>query len=71
MAHFRPIQSPIGLRARSLHGRPTGAVEQAKLDARAVDYSTHNPAEGINLAHQMTFGNSPDRGIAGHLAYHI
>ena len=51
MAHLRAIESPVGLGTRRLNGWASGAIEQAKLDACAVDDAAHDAAEGVDLPH--------------------
>ena len=52
-------------------GRPDGgaarSVEQAKLDADGVGDLSHDAAEGVDFADEMSFGDAADGGIAGHL----
>ena len=52
-------------------GRPDGGsargVQQAKLNADCVGDFAHDAAEGIDFADQMSFGDSADGGVAGHL----
>jgi hypothetical protein len=62
-SHLAAIQRSIGLRARRLHCRSPRAIEQAKLNPCAIDYPTHYSSQGIDLAHQVTFGDSPIAGL--------
>jgi hypothetical protein len=41
------------------------------LNARAICGLSHYTAEGINLPNEVTFTNTPNRRIAGHLAKRI
>lgn len=45
-----------------------GCVEEAELDAGFVDGFGHFAAEGVQLADEVTFAESTDGGVAGHLA---
>ena len=62
------IELSIGLGARTADRRSLAAVEHAELDAGAVDRPAHDAVEGVDLAHQMSLGETADRGVAGHLA---
>ena len=42
-------------------------IEQPELNSSAVDNATHDAAERVDFSDQMSFRNSPDRGIARHL----
>ena len=66
--HGPPVQLAVGLGARSLYGRPLGAVEQAELDAGGVGNAAHQAVEGIDLAHQVALAEPANSGIARHLA---
>jgi hypothetical protein len=61
------VQHPIGLGSGGTHGRPFGAVQDAKLDARFVSGQGHGPAEGIDFLDQMPFADAADAGVATHL----
>jgi hypothetical protein len=39
------------------------------LNSRGIDRLAHQPTQRINLAHYLTFGDTPDGRIAGHLAH--
>jgi hypothetical protein len=65
--HLGPVDSPIRLRARRLNGGTTATVEQAELNASPIGDETHHSTERIDLAHEMSFRDSSDRRIAGHL----
>jgi hypothetical protein len=64
--HGPPIKLPVGLRPRAAHGWTLAPVEQPKLDPCIIGNPPHQPIERIDLAHQMTFAQAPDGGIAGH-----
>jgi hypothetical protein len=44
VAHLRSVENPVGLRTRRLDGQTSGAIEQPKLNARAVNDAAHNTA---------------------------
>ena len=66
--HGAAVELAVGLGARPLHGRPLAAVENAELDAGAVDHPAHDAVEGIDLAHEMPLAEPADRRVARHLA---
>ena len=69
--HFCSIQSSVSLRAWSLYGWTARAIQQSKLNAGAINYAAHDPAQRVNLAHDVTFPDTANCGIAGHLADQI
>src|SRR5215813_3638089 len=69
--HFSAVQRAVSLRPRSPNGRASGSIQESKLDSGAINDTTHDSAERINLAHQMAFADPPDCRIAGHLSYQI
>jgi hypothetical protein len=62
------IQGPISLDARPLDGTSLTAVEHPSVDGRTVGGAGHESVKDIEFAHQMTFADAPNRGIATHLA---
>ena len=48
-------------------GRTAAGVQQSELDAGRVNHLAHDPAERVNLAHEMPLGDPADRRVAGHL----
>ncbi len=62
------VERPIALGAGPPHGRPAGAVQDLELDAGAVGERPHEPAQGVDLAHELPLGEPADRGIARHAA---
>src|SRR5207249_113431 len=71
VTHLEPIKRSICLRPRRTHGGPARSIQKAKLYTGAIDDAAHNSSECVNLADQMTFSDSADGGIAGHLPYKI
>ena len=67
LAHVETIGLLVALRAWRPDGRAARSVEQAKLDADSVGDFTHDPAQGVYLAHQMPLGDAAHGGVAGHL----
>ena len=66
--HRRAIETAIGLCPRPANGRSARAIEQAKLNAGAISDTAHQTIHGVDLTHQVTFAQSPDGRIAGHLS---
>ena len=67
LAAYRPaVKHPVGLRARGTHCRTLAGIEGAKLDTRHVSGTRHRTAECIDLAYQVTFADTADRGVAAH-----
>lgn len=48
-------------------GWTSGGVEEAKLDAYRIGDLAHDAAEGVDFADEVTFGDSTDGRVAGHL----
>ncbi len=61
-----PIDISVGLNPRTLYRGALATVEQAILDSRGICRHTHDPGQGIDLTHQVTFADPPNRGIARH-----
>ncbi len=66
--HRPAVQLAVGLGARPAHGRALAAIEDAELDAGAVDRPAHDPVERVDLAHEMALGEAANRRVARHLA---
>jgi hypothetical protein len=60
------IQLPVGLCARALDGGALSAIQQAKLDTRAIRGACHDPVKGVNLADKVAFPQAANSRIAGH-----
>lgn len=71
VSHLRPIEASIGLSARRLNCGAARTVQKPKLDAGAVDDPAHYPAECVYLSDNVTFSDTADRRIAGHLSDQI
>ena len=57
----------IALRTRTPHRRTFGAVKHPELQGAVVRHQTGVSAEGINLPDDLSFGDSADGRVAGHL----
>ena len=67
LAHLHAIELLIALGARTPYRRAPRCIEQAKLNAHGVGHFAHNAAQGVHLAHQVSFGNAANGRIAAHL----
>jgi hypothetical protein len=70
-AHLGAVSHPIRLRSWRLDRRSARTIEQSKLNSGAIDDAAHNSAERIDLPHQVSFRDSTNSGIAGHLTDEI
>ena len=61
------VEHPVRLRAGGTHRRSLARVQGPELDAGPVGGTRHRPAQGVDLAHQVSLADAPDRGIAAHL----
>ena len=57
----------VALRTRAPHGRPFRTVQYAELDGGAVRYHARMSAQCVDFAHDLSFGNATDGGVATHL----
>jgi hypothetical protein len=71
MAHLESIKRSICLRSRRTHGGSSRPIQKTKLYARAIDDPPHDSPKCIDLADQVTFSDSANGWIAGHLSYQI
>src|ERR1039457_5518281 len=71
LAHTDAVHLLIHLRARRPDGRAAAGVEQPELDADRVAESAHDAAKGVDLAHQVAFGDASDGGVARHLRHQV
>src|SRR5205085_2320497 len=58
LAREAGVEGTVALSARSPHRRPSRAVEHPELDARAIGKKAHEPAERVDLAHELPFGEA-------------
>ena len=66
--HGAPVEFPVGLGARPLHGGPLASIEDPELDAGCIGGARHHAVQRVDFAHQMALAEPADRRIAGHLA---
>jgi hypothetical protein len=62
------VESPIALRARRPYCRTLAPVQHPELKHGEIRSSSHYSAKRIHLAHDGSFRDSADRGVARHLA---
>ncbi len=67
--HVQVVERFVVLAARGAYGRPLGAVEELEVDAGGVGGAGHDPAQGVDLLHQVTLGDAADGRVAGHLGH--
>src|SRR6266496_3992676 len=70
-AHLKSVEGAIRLSSRRLNRGTTRAIEQAKLDARPVDDASHDSAERVDFANQVSLGDAANCRVTGHLADQI
>src|SRR6185295_15924924 len=70
-SHNNAVLRLILLCPRRPNGRATPRVQQSKLNSAFIRDQAHDAAECVNLAHQMTLGNSAHCRIARHLRNQI
>jgi hypothetical protein len=66
--HGGGVEVAVALRARPLHRRTLGAVEDLELDAGAVGRLPHQPAQRVDLLDQVSLGQATDGRVARHAA---
>jgi hypothetical protein len=67
LAHLEAILLLVALRTRRPDSRSARGIQQAELDADCVGDFAHDATQGIDFAHQVSFGDAADGGIARHL----
>ena len=58
----------VGLHAQAVYGGAFAAVQHPTLQVGSVRGNAHQPAQGIDLADEMTLGRAADGWIAWHIA---
>jgi len=66
-AHLGAVESFVALGAGAPDSGAAGGVEQAELDAAGVRDFSHDAAEGVDFADEMSLGYAAYCGVAGHL----
>ena len=67
-AHVGLVQGAVGLATGRPHCRALARVQGAPLDAGMVGGVCHQPAERVDLAHQMALADATDGRVAAHLS---
>ena len=67
LLHANPVLLLIALGAGRPDRRAAAGIEQPELNSNRIRHFAHDAAERVDLADEMTLGNTADRGIAGHL----
>src|ERR1700733_9665934 len=67
LTHLETIGLLVALGARRPYSRPARSIQQTELDAHRVGDLTHNAAERIHFADQVTFSDAADCRVARHL----
>jgi hypothetical protein len=70
-AHLRSVPHSISLRPRRLNRWSARAVKQPELYSGSIDDAPHDSTESVDFSNQMSFRNSPDGWVAGHLSNEI
>jgi hypothetical protein len=65
------IRLLIALRSRAPHRRPARLVERPELNPSTVGCPTLEPAEGVNLGHQVSLADASNGRVARHLAHGV
>ena len=66
--HIHVIAFAVGLDAQAVDGGAFAPVEHPALEEGGVGGNAHEPAQGVDLPHQMALCGAADGGIAGHVA---
>ena len=66
--HGLRVTLAVALGARPPDGRPLAPVEHPELNARLIGHAAHDPAQRIDLPHQVPLADSPDGRVARHAA---
>src|SRR5271168_5240822 len=62
------VELPVRLGTRGTHGRPFARIQGSELNARLIGGARHGAPERVDFLHQMSFTDTPDRGVAAHLS---
>jgi len=63
----RLVQHPVSLGAGSPYSRALAGIEYPELDPSAVCSLSHRATQCINFLHQVTFADTANGRVAGHL----
>ena len=62
--HLHRVDVDVDLRAARLDRKPLARVEAAELDTRRVRHPAHEPAQRVELAHEVALAEAADRRVA-------
>ena len=65
--HAELVGLLVALGTGGLDAGALAGVQKAELDTGSVGVPAHDPAEGVDLPHDVPFGQTADGGVAGHL----
>src|SRR5581483_10833902 len=65
--HPAAVDLLVRLRARRPHRRPSAAVQELELNAGRVDRPSHQTAERVDLAYEVSLRGAPDCRVARHV----
>ena len=65
--HAELVGLLVGLGARRADAGALVGIEHAELDAGGVGVEAHETTEGVDFPDDVSFGESADGGVAGHL----
>ena len=61
------VGAAVALAPRAPDGRPLAGVEHPEVHGRGVRHAAHEPAQRVNLAHELPLSHAADGGVARHL----
>ena len=62
------VEDTVGLGTRSTYRGPLAVVECTELDPRLIGGDSHRSTHGVDFPYKMSFSDSPNGRVAGHLA---
>ncbi len=68
MLDLQLVEPLVRLRPGSVHRRPLGPIENPVLNPGGVDRLPHQPAQRIDLTHELPLAHAANRRVAAHLA---
>ncbi|MNN16206.1 hypothetical protein D3C81_1293380 [compost metagenome] len=73
LAHYRFVDSAVGLGASSAYGRAFAVVQNTELDTALVSSQRHGAAERVNFLDQVALADATDGRVATHMTegFHV
>ena len=71
LLHVKVVLRPVGLHPQAVDGGAFASVEHPALDEAPVGGNPHHPAQRVDLPHQMAFGGTADRRVAGEVRHRV